>query len=169
MMVNKKFELMKISIKSALFLSMTFLLAACTKETTSMSENDINPPIGDAPTIELLQVTPTTAKQYVDSIAFTIQYQDGDGDLGTADPDIPSITLIDNRDPDILVFDYHLSPRTPEGAELTIQGELTVVLPNSILLDDSNQAETTTFSISITDRAGNESNIVETESITITE
>ena len=155
-------------IKKVLFFSIVVFLAACTKETTLNTENDPNPTIGDVPVIELLQVTPTTAQQYVDSIAFTIQYQDGDGDLGNSDPDTPSIQLIDNRDPDLLVFDYHLSPRTPEGSELTIQGELTIVLPNSILIDDNNQSETTTFSISITDRAGNVSNVVETETITIT-
>ena len=148
---------------------MIAFLASCTKETMTTKENDKNPSIGDTPSIELLQVTPTTAQQYVDSIAFTIQYQDGNGDLGNSDPDIPSIKIIDNRDPDLLVFNYHLSPRTPEGSTLAIQGELTIVLSNSILLDDSNQSEATTFSISITDRAGNVSNIVETETITITQ
>ena len=156
-------------LKKIFFFSTIALLAACTKETMSTTENDKNPPIADIPEIELLQVTPTTAQQYVDSIAFTIQYQDGNGDLGNSDPDIPSIKLIDNRDPDLLVFNYHLSPRTPEGSELAIQGELTIVLPNSILLDDSNQSETTTFSISVIDRAGNESNLVETGTITITQ
>ncbi len=153
----------KISIFSILIFAI-----ACTKETNSIVENDINPTVSDIPEIELMNVTPTTAKQYVDSIAFTIQYLDGDGDLGHADPDIPTIQLIDNRDAGLLVFNYHLSPRTPEDSDLSIQGELTIVLSNSILLDDSNQSETTTFSISITDRAGNVSNVVETETITIT-
>lgn len=154
-------------LKKVLFFLIITTLAACTKETMSTEENDKLPTIGDIPEIQLLQVTPTTARQYVDSIAFTIQYLDGNGDLGNADPDIPSVKLVDNRDPDLLIFEYHLSPRTPEGADLAIQGELTIVLANSILLDDSNQSETTTFSISITDRAGNESNQVETGTITI--
>ena len=145
------------------------LLAACTKEEIKTKENDKNPPVGDIPEIELLNVTPTTVRQYVDSIAFTIKYIDGNGDLGNADPDIPSITLIDNRDPDLLVFHYHLSPRTPEGSDLAIQGELTIVLASSILLNSANETESTTFSISLTGRAGNESNIVETGSITITQ
>ena len=160
---------MKIITKIVLLFVLTFSVADCTKETSSMTENDPIPKIDDIPEIELLEVAPTTARQYVDSIAFTIQYLDGNGDLGNADPDIPSIKLIDNRDPHLLVFEYHLSPRAPEGSELAIQGELTVVLPNSILIDDNNQSETTTFSISITDRAGNESNTVETETITITQ
>ena len=155
--------------KNVFFFSIITLLAACTKETTSMTENDPNPPIGDVPAIELLQVTPTTAQQYVDSIAFTIQYLDGNGDLGNEDPDIPSIQLVDNRDPNLLIFNYPLSPRSPEGSELAIQGELTIILHNSILIDDSNQSETTTFSISLTDRAGNVSNLVETETITVTQ
>ncbi len=147
--------------------SLLFFLAACTKDKESFIEGDPLPEIGEAPVIELLEVTPTTVVEYQDSIAFTISYLDGDGDLGTDDPDKTSISLVDNRDADLLVFDYHLSPRTPSGSELAIQGELTIVLANTILLDNSNDEETTTFTLTLTDRAGNMSNAVTTETITI--
>ena len=42
-----------------------------------------------------------------------------------------------------------------------------IILGNTILLNDNNESETTTFSIRVKDRAGNWSNSVETEEIMI--
>jgi len=155
------------SFHSAVFFALLLCLASCTKESNSIIDTNPNPEISDIPAIELLQVNPTTVIQYQDSIVFRIKYIDGDGDLGTNDPDQISVELVDNRDPDLLIFGYHLSPRTPDGAELTIQGELSIVLNNSILLDSNNDTEQTTFSIRVVDRAGNWSNSVESEAIII--
>ncbi|MEM1319906.1 MAG: hypothetical protein AAGG75_06585 [Bacteroidota bacterium] len=144
------------------------LAFSCTKETMSEENlNDPNPAISEVPAIELLSVSTTQIIEHQDSIVFTIQYLDGDGDLGTSDPDATTVELVDNRDPDLLIFGYHLSPRTPEGTSLSIQGELSIVLNNSILLDDTNSSEQTTFSIRIQDRAGHWSNQVETATIII--
>ena len=87
--------------------------------------------------------------------------------MGTEDPDVPSIELIDTRDPSVLKFDYHLSPRAPAGTEIKITGELNVVLNHTIIVDENNNTETTTFKIRIKDRAGNWSNEVETGVITV--
>ncbi len=153
-----------------LLLALLILATACTKELDDKHiDNNVNPEIGDEPVIELVTVSTTSVQAYVDSIAFKISYLDGDGDLGTTDPDVHSIELVDNRNADLFVFGYHLSPRTPEGSELTIQGELDIVLENTILLDDSNESESTTFSIRLKDRAGNWSNVVETEEVTVTQ
>ena len=144
---------------------LTFALS-CKKETTTVDTD----PLGDisvVPEIELLQVMPTEVVQYEDSISFQIQYLDGDGDLGEQDPDIKSIFLIDNRAPNDLIFDFHLSPRAPLDSEIAIQGELEVVLNNTILIDDGLGSETTTFSIYIVDRAGNQSNILTSPTIII--
>ncbi len=150
------------------FLLCCMLIVSCTKETMRDEDlNDPNPAISEVPAIELLAVNPTQVVEHQDSIVFRISYTDGDGDLGTDDPDITTVELIDNRDPDLLIFGYHLSPRTPEGSTLSIQGELSIVLRNSILLDDNNSSEQATFSIRIKDRAGNWSNQVETETVTI--
>jgi hypothetical protein len=150
------------------FLTILLLTQTCTKELDDkyVDENE-NPIIGAVPVIELLSLSATTIKAYTDSLTFKIKYTDGDGDLGTTDPDITSIELIDNRDPEAFVFGYHLSPRTPDGAVLTIQGELNIVLNNTILLDDNNTSETTTFSIRLQDRAGNWSNLVETGEVVV--
>lgn len=146
------------------------LISACTKELDDKTiDGNENPEIGESPVIELLSLSTTSIKAYSDSLTFKISYLDGDGDLGTDDPDINSIEVIDNRSAAQFVFGYHLSPRTPEGSELIIQGELDIVLKNSILLDDTNESETTTFSIRLKDRAGNWSNVLETETVTIQE
>ena len=148
--------------------SLTILMVwSCTKETMSTIENEMNEEIGPTPSIELLGVSTTEVTQYEDNITFNIQYQDGDGDIGTTNPDDTVIEIIDQRDPEILIFSFHVSPRAPLDSEITIQGTLDVVLNNTILLDQNNESETTTFQIRIKDRAENWSNTVESESITI--
>ena len=150
------------------FLILTLTLASCTKQLDDKFEdNNQQDPISETPAIELLSVSTNEVTAYEESITFKISYVDGDGDLGTSDPDVHSIELIDNRDADLFVFGYHLSPRTPEGSSLTIQGELDIVLDNTILLDETSTSETTTFSIRIKDEAGNWSNVVETEEVKI--
>ncbi|MFK7771946.1 MAG: hypothetical protein AB8F94_07395 [Saprospiraceae bacterium] len=144
------------------FLTLILLVASCGKD-------DPDELLTEVPIIELVKVIPESnqVQQYTDELIFTISYSDGDGDLGTEDPDVPSIELIDMRDPDVLKFDYHLSPRAPSGSEIKITGELNVVLNHSIIIDENNNAETTTFKIRIKDRAGNWSNEVESVVITI--
>ena len=149
--------------KNIFFVALIFLFTSCAKDATGDME------IGETPTIELLAVTPSSGEvqQYTDELIFTIKYYDGDGDLGTENPDIPTIELTDMRDPGILVFEDHLSPRTPSGSEITITGEVEVVLDHTILIDENNESEKTTFKIRIRDRAGNWSNEVETNEVTV--
>ena len=144
-----------------------FLLSGCTKETMETIENDVNPTISSVPEIELVAVNSESVTEYQDSLVFTISFLDGDGDLGSDDPDKANVELIDQRDPSTLVFGFHLSPRGPEGSTIAIQGELDIVLTNTILLDDTNDSENTTFIIRIQDEAGNWSNEVESPVITI--
>ncbi len=135
------------------------LFTACKKEEPTS--------ISNAPSIELIAVNTSTVQEFVDSLVFTISYRDGDGDLGIADADSTVIELIDNRDPENLVFGYHLSPRAPEGANLIIQGELEIVLKNVVILNSQANNETTSFDIRIKDRAQQWSNVLTTETITI--
>ena len=134
--------------------------------TISCKKKDVLP-ISESPSIELLSVNDTEIKEFSDSLIFTVSYRDGDGDLGTESPDSTVIELIDNRDPQNLIFDYHLSPRSPNGAELIVQGQLQMVLKNIIILNSANTSETTTFSIRIKDRAQNWSNTVESGEVRI--
>ncbi len=142
-------------------------LISCKKTSYSEENTDEQEVISFIPKIELLTVAPLTIVQYEEQVSFKISYLDGDGDLGTVDPDIASIELVDNRLPESLIFNYHLSPRAPIDSEISIEGTLDIILDNCILLDENNESETTTFSIRIKDRANNWSNVVETETITV--
>jgi len=143
-------------------------MLSCTKEnTTIVSVNDPLPGPDEIPEIEWVGLSATTLKAGVDSLAFTIRYTDGDGDLGTEDPDIPSIELVDQRDPTTLVFNYHVPPLAPPGAEIALTGTLKIVLDHTILLDENHTSETTTYTLRLKDRAGNWSNTLESETVTI--
>jgi hypothetical protein len=97
---------------------------------------------------------------------FKIKYTDGNGDLGSFNPDATPIEIKDNRD-ESLIFRFPLQPLSPANSNIIIQGELDIVLKNIILLDDNNQMETTNFSIRIKDEANQWSNIVSSESVTV--
>lgn len=158
----------KIHFTFGIFL-LVLTFSACDDEPkiTETTINDPNPTISNIPEIELDEVVPLAVQQFEDSIKFTVSYIDGNGDLGTLDPDEHTIELVDNRAN--LLFTYHLSPRAPAGTEITIQGTLDIILDNTIILDPMNTSETATFSIRIRDRAGNWSNTVTSEEITISQ
>lgn len=143
------------------------LLSACERTTITNIDNNPTDPISDIPSIELESVSATTVQEFKDSLVFSIKYIDGNGDLGSTNPDEHSIELVDNRDLS-LIFTYHLSPRAPAGTDIIVKGTIDIVLNNTILLDANNNSETTTFSIRIKDEAGNWSNSVTTETIIIT-
>lgn len=142
------------------------VLSSCEQFSSYTNEGDVQPRIEKIPVIELLSVTPNSVQQFTDSIVFSIKYTDGDGDLGTYDADETPIEVVDNRDSS-LIFPFHLPPLSPLNSDIIIQGELSIVLKNLILLNTSNQTETTTFSIRLRDQANNWSNVVTTEIVTI--
>lgn len=146
-------------LKYCFVLCLPVLFFAC-KKTDSLA-------ISEVPSIALLSVNKTEIQEFSDSLIFTLTYRDGDGDLGTLSPDSTVIELTDNRDPQNLVFGYHLSPRSPDGSNLIVQGQMQIVLKNIILLNSANTIETTSFSIRIKDRAQNWSNLVTSDNISI--
>ena len=150
------------------FILSLIVLAACTrKSVTELEPNEPNEGISEIPAIVLESISSNQVTAYTDSIAFVLNYTDGDGDLGETDADINSIQLVDTRNEANLIFEYYLSPRAPIDSEISITGTLEVVLQNTIILEDDNEEETTTFKLKLKDRAGNWSNEVETEVITI--
>lgn len=137
---------------------------ACKKEEDVTPESD--PPMSIIPSIELKSVTPTSVKQFKDSIVFNIFYKDGDGDLGFSDTDSLSLYLTDNRVP--LTEKYHVPPLSPDSSKIAIQGYFNLVLNHTNLLDTAGtDSETTTYTIKVKDRSGNWSNEVTSVTITI--
>jgi len=118
------------------------------------------------PEIRLVKVEPTSIVQFQDSVVVTIEYEDGDGDLGFVEPDSFSLRVQDSRlmNPDW----YFVPPLAPVGKDLPIQGELTFKLNGTYLLG-SGGSEQIIYSISIKDRANNWSNTIQTPAITVSQ
>lgn len=128
-------------------------------------KKDKKPILNIIPAIELISADPTTLIQFQEPITFTIQYEDGDGDIGFEHPDSLSFVIQDSRltEPD----KFHIKPLSPPNTELAISGTLTATISTIFLLGSDNIAETTTFTIKIKDRAGNWSNTITSPVITI--
>ena len=133
------------------------ILASCTKYEEVKSGNK-------TPVITYSGISPSTVNQFTDSIKIKIKYKDGDGDLGDLNPDVLNISVKDNRlsKPDF----YHLHALAPTDQELAIEGELTIRLKNTFLIGSAN-SEQTNYEVKIQDRAGNWSNFIVTDFITI--
>lgn len=140
------------------FIMSILLFGSCTKETQTSSGNPI-------PVISIAKVEPLTVKQFADSFSVTLNYEDGDGDLGFINADINSLEVKDTRlgKPDF----YYIPPLAPDGSKIHIKGSLVVKLKSLFLLGTGG-IETTTLEIRLKDRAGNWSNKVTTPTITIT-
>ncbi len=116
------------------------------------------------PVIKFVSVSPATVTQYADSLTFTIEYTDGDGDLGSNDPDVKNLFLTDSRNG--VQYEFRVKQLAPNNSNIAITGNLTVVL-DQVGIIGMGAAETATYSIYVTDRAGNVSNTVITSEVTI--
>lgn len=116
------------------------------------------------PFIEYVDIQPREVKEFADSILITIRYSDPDGDLGYENPDIRPLSIHDLRleQPD----SQHVSLLAPIDSKIDVSGTLTVKLKNTFLLGTSDK-EVTTYELILTDRAGNTSNRVATDEISI--
>ena len=134
------------------------LLGNCTeKEIVNTTGNPV-------PYIKLISISSNQLKQFKDSLVVTIEYTDGDGDIGETNPDINDIEIKDQR---LSKADYYfLKPLTPPNAEIKVKGIITIQLKNTFLLGTAN-SEITAYQIKLKDRAGNWSNSIITGSITI--
>ena len=140
-------------IKNIILAIAAALVIGCGKD-----DEIINPPMSDVPAIELINVSPTTVTALGDSIVFIIHYEDGNGDLGFNAPDSMSLYITDTRIP--LTESFFVPLLAPEGADIAIQGELEVVLNNTILVNPDATSETVEFEIQLRDRSGNYSNVL---------
>ena len=136
---------------------MVFLFAACKKEDDPETFN---------PILEFVSVTPSNAKEFIDSLVFTVRYKDGNGDLGENNPDVKNLFLVDNRIG--ITHEYRISQLAPSGSSIATEGDLNVVLQNIVITDSSTQ-QNATFSIYVKDRAGNVSNTVTSGTIVVSQ
>ena len=139
-----------------LLLIAVFLLSGCEEEEIARYAN--------VPEIQLVGISHDTIRQYEDVLVITIFYKDGDGDIGFEDPEQYALFVRDIR---LENFDgFYVGPLAPPDAQVPIQGELTIEFP-SLFLFGNGDIEQTRFEIKMFDRAGNESNLLETDLVAI--
>jgi hypothetical protein len=133
------------------------LMIGCAKEEDVTYSN--------IPEIQLLGLSHDTIRQYEDVLTIRVFYKDGDGDIGFEDPETYALFVRDIR---LGAFDgFYVGPLAPPDANVPIQGELSIEFP-SLFLFGNGAVEQTRFEIKMIDRAGNESNVLETEFVAIT-
>ena len=148
--------------KSQLQLAFLFLLAtALSFSACKEDEIDLLDPI---PQIINVTVNPTTVVEFEDEITFSVEYRDGDGDLGENDPNVTNLFVIDNRVG--ITESFRVSQLAPDNANVPITGTLQVILPSTGITDNST-SQTVNYTIYMVDRAGNESNRFTTGDITV--
>ncbi|MCB0705935.1 MAG: hypothetical protein KDC34_11520 [Saprospiraceae bacterium] len=144
-------------MKLRLIVPLLLLISACEKIVE-------DPVFSEVPAIVLLEVSQDTIVQFTEQLIVTIQYEDGDGDLGTSDPDINSIFVQDSRLEE--ADEYYLPPLAPEDATISITGSFDLKLSPTFLLGNGTQ-EISELSIYLIDRAGNKSNTLKAGPIII--
>jgi len=130
--------------------------ASCTKDVESL----LYP---KEPAINLVELSNTDLAEFSDTLFVRFRYEDGDGDLGGLGG--PSkLYVLDQRlsEPD----EFSLEELTPDGQELAIAGEIIVALGPYFKLGNSPE-EMFVIELWIVDRAGNESNHITTETLTV--
>jgi hypothetical protein len=143
----------KINTYYITFIPFLLLTVGCKKEKVPV-----------APTISIEKISTYSVEEYDNAIEVTIAYEDHQGDIGTTDPDEHSLFVTDDRFPE--QDGYHIDPLTPDLQPLHIRGSLRLSLrPLFIMGTDS--SETTRLTFELRDRAGNVSNRVMSEEITI--
>ena len=147
-------RLIKSHIVLSLFLA--FISTGC--------EPEILEAFPDEPAIELISISSDKIVQFKDQLVIRLNYKDGNGDLGSYDPDVKTVWVKDDRlaEPDW----YFLAPLGPPDQEVAIQGTIDIKLNGTFLLGTSDE-ESTFYNIKILDRSGNWSNTILTPSITI--
>jgi len=138
----------------AVFLFAALSFSSCHKD---------DPIDSKTPTIELVSVSSTNVLEG-DPLTFRIKYTDGDGDLGENNADAHNLFLVDNRVN--VTYEYRIQELAPSGSSLIIRGNLDIELKTTAITNGSTSQQVT-YSIYLKDRAGNQSNTVTTESITI--
>jgi hypothetical protein len=111
-----------------------------------------------------------------DSLYISVEFTDGDGDLGNEDENKFNVFLIDKRTGNLQ--DKFITPYVPPaGASNGISGEMQILVYTTCCFFPDNippcesppqyPTDTIEYELYLVDRAGNESNHVDTESIVI--
>ncbi|MBN4061796.1 hypothetical protein JYU20_01190 [Bacteroidales bacterium AH-315-I05] len=128
--------------------------------------NEEDPTMSTTPEITFKSISPSSVKEYQDQITITISYTDGDGDLGENNPDAKNLFIIDTRNS--VTYEFRISQLAPSTDSIAIQGDLPIILNNTAITDGSS-SQSVSYGVYVQDLAGNNSNMVFTGTVTITQ
>lgn len=125
------------------------------------------------PTLEYVSIEPREVVEFQDSMVITLRFTDGDGDIRSQDSIQDQTTNLEVKDlrPSLVdsvskIF-YKFPDYTTNTCIPSIQGTIRITVVPTIIFPRNLQTQKTAFSIILKDAAGNESNVVQTDSITI--
>lgn len=117
------------------------------------------------PVISYISITPNPAIAYNDQLVLRITYEDGNGDLGENTAGVRNLFVKDSRND--ITYSYRINQLAPSGATIAIQGEIDINLNQAILLSETTTKEEVVYEVYLTDRAGNESNLITTDTLLV--
>lgn len=120
--------------------------------------------VPNEPSLKILSITPTQIGEF-SPVVIKMEVTDGDGDIGTEDPDEKTLSIKDSRLPEADM--YHVQPLSPPNTTVSIKAPLTFEINNVFILGNGN-SEQVYFTIKIKDKAGNWSKEVQTATLTVT-
>ncbi|MGC6471202.1 MAG: hypothetical protein ACON4E_08060 [Flavobacteriales bacterium] len=126
------------------------------------SDDDII--LSNVPNLSFNSLSPTSVQEFDGPITFTVDYEDGDGDLGENDPNVKNLYLKDNRNG--IIYEYRLQQLAPEDSNIPITGSFDIVLNNTAITNGSSE-QSATFDIYVVDREGNRSNTITSDPLNI--
>jgi hypothetical protein len=144
-----------------------------------LSGCDDTQPFPDTPEISFVSMSTSEIKQLDGEVKIVFHYQDGDGDLGNDGSGVGEASkTIFVTDPRVIMPDsdavssYEIPNLTPDARKPSIQGEMEVSIPAPFHCTFLGGAASCTdnvviFEIYIRDRAGNVSNVIQTDPLTI--
>lgn len=165
-------------LRSLLYLLPVLLLAACVKAPEFPNE-----PVIEFVSMSKFSINQANADLPLDSIRIHLTFTDGDGDLGQNGTDDVQVVLTDSRSngrvPGLIRIPLRLPDIPSEGTGNGISGDIFISLENEAVAvgcisnrrlfaqDPDLPIDTVSYAIQISDRAGNMSNVVNTDIIEI--
>lgn len=140
-----------------IFLLVTlFLCYSCNKDKIEFDST---------PSIEVTAISPGSVQEFTQPVTVTINYKDGDGDLGENSSGVKNCFVTDNRIG--IISSFRIQQLGPDGSNIPITGSLNIDLGGQGITNTSLSSQNVSFSVYVVDRAGHVSNTATTAAITI--
>lgn len=155
------------------YIKIFFAAAALQLFVTSCLKEEVFP---DIPVLTFESITPN-----IDNVVVQVSFTDGDGDLGVlgdADTTLNMYLKLYRKIDDVWIlfvpstsgldYSYRIPFLTPDGQNKALKGDIYLNLDHIVLYDNGttlNPPDSIKFTVQISDRANNLSNIVETGAV----